>query len=420
MSQLPIIEWSPESCLYIDPTTHTIQSATTPTEALNALGNPKRIILALGRRQVFIKTIRLPDVSPEEAKGLLRFRLDELFPLPAHEIAYDVIFSEDRNVEGRLATVFAAKSETVRQTIALFGHGGAKVSQVVPASLGAIFAAPNETTLLVSSSSEGTAYDVVSQGALLYSRAASDAMSKADIDSEVARATASAEVAGIHVAVHAPLVEIAGGNVATLGHHPLTSLSQHPSTLNLRLPEDLAKELSNAVQSRRRLASLLLFACIAVGMLSYFDRDDANTRINAEKRVTQESLDRIKKRQAVVTTELSKHQNKSVMVGDGLNPRQSLADVLIVAANAAPDGLWLTGVTLERGKDLSVRGTAKSNALVAAMVDALSASSRLRDVELVFSNNNAIGEVPVVQFSIKAHVVGNYPLHEPKKERNRR
>jgi len=421
MSHLPIIEWSPESCLYLDPSTHRVHSVTTPVEALNALGRPKKIVLALGRRQIFVKTLRLPDVSEEEAKNLLRFRLEELFPLPAHEIAYDLSFTNDRNSEGRLAIVFAAKSETVRQTSALFAHAGAKVEQVIPASLGASFIAEIEpTTVLVASSSDGTSFDVVDHGAILYSRVSAHVTSQVEIENEVARAMASADVDQARTLVHTALRELVSPSTSLSDQHPLEILSHRYPNINLRLPEDVAKELNKAVMGRRQLAVLLLCAMFCVGALAWWDRDDAERKVAKERAETTRVVNRLKDKQSLTTTQLSKYETESTMVNDGLEPRQTLSDVVTVAVNSVPEGLWLTGMTLERGKDMTLRGTAKSNTLVAAMVDALSASSRLREVELVFSNNNAIGEIPVVQFSIKAHVVGNMPLLDPKKERGRK
>jgi Tfp pilus assembly protein PilN len=94
--------------------------------------------------------------------------------------------------------------------------------------------------------------------------------------------------------------------------------------------------------------------------------------------------------------------------------------VATVAANAVPEGVWLTGMSLDRGKPLQIRGSAKTNEQVADYVQQLSSSERLRDVKLVFSNNNTIGDTPIVQFSISAHVIGNYPLADTEQKRGSR
>lgn len=418
MSHLPIIEWSPESCLFAHPG-GAVQSAPTPAAALDALGRPKRVVVALGRRQVFVKPVRLPDVAPEEAKALLRFRLEEFFPLPADELAYDVRFTDDLNSEGRLANVFAAKSETLRQAKNEFKRAGASIERAVPASLGSVYSlSDDESAAVVSPAAEGIAIDVVRDGLVLASRVAAMASTSAELESEIARALASADVVAptrVFSSLHEQLPQD-----TTFDLHPVAALGTHTLQLNLRLPEDIAREANQKLMGRRRLAVLLIAAAVCVGGISYMDRDDAARLARAEEAKTERMVKELNTRKSLIASQISKLDTVSSIVVDGLEPRQTLSDVVLVAANSTPEGLWLTGMNLERGKDLNVRGTAKSNAAVSAYSDALSASSRLRNVSLVFSNNNTIGETPVVQFSITAHVIGNLPLVEPKKERSSR
>ncbi|MEQ1936136.1 MAG: PilN domain-containing protein [Fimbriimonadaceae bacterium] len=85
----------------------------------------------------------------------------------------------------------------------------------------------------------------------------------------------------------------------------------------------------------------------------------------------------------------------------------------------APQGLWLTGMGLERGKEGTVRGIATTNDVLSKYLDALSEDPRFRDVKLLFANNSEIEGQPVVNFSITAHIVGNFPLMEAEKKRGR-
>ncbi len=418
MSHIPIIEWSPESCVFVN-SSGAIQSAPTVAEAMSALGRPKRITVALGRRQVFTKVIRLPDIAAEEAKALLRFRLEEFFPLPAHELAYDVLFTDDVNSEGRLANVFAAKSETLRQAKDEFKRAGATIERAIPANLGAISAIGNDSeAAVVSPAAEGVAVDVIQNGLVLSSRVSALDVDGTELQAEVARALAATDLRA-PIRAFSTLTELLPGH-ETFDLHPLAALATHPLNVNLRLPEDLAREANQKLLGRRRLATLLIAACVCVGAISYMDRDDAARRVRAEEQKTARMTKELNARQSLVATQRDQIDSVSTIVVDGLDPRQALSDVVLIAANSTPDQLWLTGLTLERGKDLNVRGTARSNAAVSAYSDALSASNRLRDVSLVFSNNNTIGETPVVQFSITAHVIGNLPLVEPKKERSTR
>src|SRR5262249_35151904 len=92
-----------------------------------------------------------------------------------------------------------------------------------------------------------------------------------------------------------------------------------------------------------------------------------------------------------------------------------LSDLVAVTADSLPPGAWMTGLTIERGKPLQIRGAAKTANDVARCVDALGATRRFRDVKLVFANSARIEEKPAVQFNITAVGVGNLPMPEPQK-----
>ncbi|MBL8068195.1 MAG: PilN domain-containing protein [Armatimonadetes bacterium] len=416
MSNFPVIEWAPEACLVSDPGTHKIASYVSPVEALAALGRPRKIVLALGRRQTFVKSIRLPDVPVEEARNLLRFRLDDLFPIPGAEAAYDVIATGDINHEGREFIVLATKTETLIQARSLFAHAGAKVEQVVPAALGGQHIADTSIDcLLVSPCAEGLAFDAFHHGHLAYSRVGPYPSTQAEMEVEIGRSAAAAGIANPLVVAHSSLNHLVTPEVRLTDEHPLSNLNRHPVQTNLRLPEDLAKLQSSKLNARKRLALILGLAAVAAAAIAWSARDEDMATEATVRENYRRQIDAIKGQKDLINVEASKLKVQSDLVVDGIEPKQHLADVVTVAANAAPDGLWLTGLSIERGKDLTVRGTATSNTQVAAFVDSLSATPRLRDVHLAFSNNNNIADVPVVQFSVTAHVVGNMPLTDPKK-----
>ena len=100
----------------------------------------------------------------------------------------------------------------------------------------------------------------------------------------------------------------------------------------------------------------------------------------------------------------------------GLLPRPSRSsDIVSVVGDSLPPGTWLTGLGVERGKRLQIRGTAKSPGDVPRVVHALGVSPRFRDVRLVFANSVPIGKARLVEFDISAVCVGNLPLSEPDK-----
>jgi len=79
----------------------------------------------------------------------------------------------------------------------------------------------------------------------------------------------------------------------------------------------------------------------------------------------------------------------------------------------------LTGVTLERGKPVQVRGASTDSAGVKQFLEKLNASDRFRDVKLSFANDAKIDDVPVSQFALTATAVGNLPLAEPDKKKRK-
>jgi Tfp pilus assembly protein PilN len=92
---------------------------------------------------------------------------------------------------------------------------------------------------------------------------------------------------------------------------------------------------------------------------------------------------------------------------------------MLLSSNRIPEGAWLNGFSLERGKLLQVRGTSKSSETVSEYMRNLQAEPRLRDVRLVSANNAAIETNQVVQFSVSAFPVGNLPLIEFGKKKSK-
>lgn len=417
MSHLPIIEWSPENCLALDPSTGQISQHVTPTEALRAIGSPKRINLALGRRQYFQRSLRLPDLDIDEVRNLVRFRLEELFPVPPNELAFDIHPTESIDSEGREFVVFATRAETLKQARALFQHAGSKIESMIPAGLGSILCGdPGISSLVIAPCAEGTSFDVITRGNIDSSRVTHSLSTTAEMETEIRRNIAAGGQSSTAPLAHDSLRELVSPNVRTFSEHPLSKVAHHPTSINLRLPEDLAKAAGAKLGARKRLVGILAGSLCIAGVFTWMAHDEDSAAYAKVQTDYNGKVDRINARIGRIRTESTKIEEQMQLVSDGLQPRQSIGDILTIAANATPDGLWLTGASIERGKDLSVRGTALSNAQVAAFVDTLSATPRLREVKLAFSNNNNIGDTPVVQFSVTAHVVGNLPLAEPRKE----
>ncbi|MBI3947530.1 MAG: pilus assembly protein PilM [Armatimonadetes bacterium] len=103
-----------------------------------------------------------------------------------------------------------------------------------------------------------------------------------------------------------------------------------------------------------------------------------------------------------------------------LGPQHAWIDVLNDVAARAPAGVWLTGIEMERGKPVIIRGTAMAPEKAAGFVSALAESRLLQQVRLIFANDAQLGRRHVTQFGITALVVGNAPEAKPTARTTRR
>jgi len=111
--------------------------------------------------------------------------------------------------------------------------------------------------------------------------------------------------------------------------------------------------------------------------------------------------------------EYAKQKKYQTTLQRGLEPAQRLGNTVAYLTNLAPAGIWVTGVNAERGKPISMQGTALNSDAFTAYLQALNSSDRLRNVAMVFTNNAEIQKQPVQQFSLTAFPIGNLPLADP-------
>ena len=109
--------------------------------------------------------------------------------------------------------------------------------------------------------------------------------------------------------------------------------------------------------------------------------------------------------------------SKSTALTLAFSPAQRISDVVAISTSALPTGAWLQSFQLERGKVMTVRGTAKTEEMVAGYIrsldtntDAASGLKRFRAVDLTSANNSVVNQVPVTAFVVSAFPVGNLPF----------
>ena len=216
-------------------------------------------------------------------------------------------------------------------------------------------------------------------------------------------------------------------------------------SIDLELPEAVALRAKMSRDQKQFMAAASFVAALALCGYTYWDYSHRQTLVDTEqanesKRLKQRN-DKLKLEQTKLSTLVppaevykitnDKKINTTPPAGTtddaqtaielGFKNGQRFSDVVTTVVNDAPAGLWITAISLERGKRLVLRGTAKTNDEISQFVKTLSGADpsggpqRLRDVRLEFTNNGTIDQIPVVQFSASGFPVGNVPLADPTK-----
>jgi len=205
---------------------------------------------------------------------------------------------------------------------------------------------------------------------------------------------------------------------------PLTARAENPlqyaAALGMalaharRLPlvDLVAASTRKAKEARRRRTQLGVMAAVLVVALAWAGlwaqrtwkaREEAARHLaalaDAASKASREA-DRLRGRQRALLTEVR-------ALRSALKPLHPWVDVLNELAALAPEGVWLTGVELERGKPLVVRGTALKAEQAADFASVLAQSRLLEQAELSYANDAEINQRRVVQFGITALVRGN-------------
>ncbi|HEY3330194.1 MAG TPA: PilN domain-containing protein [Capsulimonadaceae bacterium] len=406
------IEWSPDWVRALDASTGQTAEGATLADVTNITNGHRQALVAVSRGNVFLKSTRLPKASGDDLRRILMVQMATLFPLPSDQLAFDFIQTADQTADGCLTVVAAMRAEDLRRLRADFKQAGILPLRILPAALASPSVASRAgfaDALVAEPDRKGLALDVVQGGITRLSRIAPLA---ADSAVEAQRTLAAAGVGAL------PIVSVGAANVpgATPGLDTSLSLIESAPSFNFDLAEDRLIEEKKRVASRTRLAVLMLLAAILLVVVVWADRDDAEAKVKAGQG---SNARRLIRQQSILTHEAESANKLGLIDGtltQAFQSAQPLGDIASVVSDSLSKDAWLTGMILERGKALEVRGASKSAADVGKFVDALSASPRFRDVKLVFANSALIGKVPVVQFNVTATCVGNLPMPVPDKK----
>ena len=404
------IEWSPRGVVAYDARTR----STIVGEDIATMGLSGRdAVLALSRRGVFVRTTRVPNASPAEVRTILMMQAGEFFPVPTIDLAWDFALTDDVTSEGRLAVLAAVPSSDLRRALDAATAAGLRVKAAVPLAYGSTLIAHDlglPDAAVVERSEDGTSVDVIAHGALRASRATP---STAPLDLEVPRALA---LAGIETA---PAVAAGGAILANAVReteqtalHAIADAPLDRLKLKLELPESVAARI--AADDRRSVRTALM-AAVAAGMLAllvatnYFD---AKSKAQEDAGKVNARLQKLKNQEKKAVAERDRYVAMKGSLDLAFTPAQKVSDIVAVTTVSVPAGTWLKNLTLERGRPLSLRGTAKGESLVADLVRRLDKNpeNRFRDVQITNASNTLVNKVPVTDFVLTAFPVGNLPF----------
>lgn len=406
---IPVIEWSPTHVRVFNPGANL--AVTGPSlAAVRPSIEGGEVVVAISRRSSFLRTARLPDAPKKDVVKILHLQVGQLFPLAPGEAAVDFYLAQDRNSEGRLAVVAAVKAETLKFLQDELTANGLSARAVVPAALGSSLMAKSlgkTECAIVEEVPEGLAIDIVSEGELRSSRVVP--MPSLDlVDGEVTRSFAVAKL---------PCSEtVAAGGFAfpemnsSSPKSGILSLMQGALPLTLEPPDVVLKRDQLKISGARRTAIILWLAAFMLGAVVWDMRSRDAEVVEKGSAKWKSLLSGLKKTHDQGSAKLTSLRKVDTALDLGFEGKQKLSDVTSLLNNLTPDGLWLTGITIERGKLALLRGTATNGDAVTKFLEVIAAQPRFRDCKLVFATNGEIEKVNVVQFSISAHVVGNLPL----------
>lgn len=415
-----VVEWSPNLVLVFDPRSKSQVHYGSIHEASAALGSGKNVRIAVARRSSFIKPVRVPDTGKAEILQMLRLTAANHLPLPANEIAFDVRLTDDVSPEGRLAIVAAVRSEELRALQLDVKNAGWNALDILPASFGSILVAQKAgltDCTVVQKTDEGWTLDLICRNELRYSRAVPKEVPAEALDEEVVRTYAAAGIpCGPVLAAGGISLDAARMRTDFSSLELLASTQADAIGIHLELRETIDARAAKIRGARMRNAVALALGALLLAGYAFQDRANAQIELNHLK--AQWSSSDLKTN-AAKSTQLTRKTAAQAVAADldrAFHPAQRVSDVLSIVGNLAPQGVWLTGVDVERGKPLLIRGTATSSEAVAGYVNALAGEKdkRFRDVRLVFANNGTIEQRAVVQFSVQGFPVGNLPLVDQK------
>ena len=418
-----LVEWSPNRVRAFDPSTRTLSTGTTMAECVQGPQAGREVIVGIGQRSAFIRSLTVPNGSRADIAKVLEFQLGALLPLKANEYVYGFRLAPGAGETGQLAVVGAIKTESLRRVHAEANGCGLKVAAVLPLAFGSWLAARERSILeCIAVETDGNVVnlDLIHGGEICYSRSIPMPASPDELQDEVAR---TFKIAGVEPS---PVFSTGCPGVhseITCDKEPIQYLGAL-STVNkllfsIELPEEVeaCRARTNRWKAQRAIAAAL--AALSLGGYAFTSRFPAVSDSTTATAGTTAALKSGQAKQALTRKRLAKTESANKILEIAFNPGQSVSDVVTVLSHSASKNSWFTNLTIARGAPISISGVAMSDGDLAKFAAAISKDPRFEEMRVMSSNKAFIGKRQVSQFLVLGKLRGLLAYDRPPKARKK-
>jgi type IV pilus assembly protein PilM len=198
----------------------------------------------------------------------------------------------------------------------------------------------------------------------------------------------------------------------------LGALNQEVSPLDLIRDEFIRERKKRSDAMKLRLGGLV--GAVALSVAVYFGVQSMQAQQQAAQKIDLAQKE-VRAGEQAVQVEQNRYDrlmSQAQILSEALRSRANWLDVLQDVSDRAPSGVWVTGIDLEKGKKMNIRGSALSQSAVLNFSANLAKSPLLINPTLSYSNQAKVGEKTVFQFGISSDIKGNLPKpNKPEKKR---
>jgi type IV pilus assembly protein PilM len=383
------------------------------TASASAGIKPGKASVVLPRRYVTVKYARLPQGSPEQIAGMVRFEAQQYVPFPIDEAVLDHQIITDAGDDMSTVMIVAARRTLVNDLLAAFDRAGIEITHVAVSSLALAEHLRGEAmpAAVLHASAERVDMAVAAAGRLLFSREAdiSDIVSEDEPDtivSEIARSLAAYQNEHRSQPVERLLLTRDGARGSDLSNR-LEALLQVPVQV---LPEPYAVAVGAALQqgaeamctvnllpiqriekrAEARRKTLMRLTLIAVGVLALVGIWSIQQAVAAQRKERQMAAFENRRLRALQDVLKRTQEDRDRLaqvyrtVSNGLGRDRPVVDVLKAVSDALPrgSGVFLTQLTFDRAGPVVVHGSADGHEAVTTFLTSLQASGVFEEARL--------------------------------------